>query len=193
MGGIVRMTISLTVIIIETTGNLSFGLPIMITVIVAKWVGDLFSEGIYDIHIALARVPFLHWEPPANASRLYASEVMKKPVVTLRTTETVRQILHVLINTTHNGFPVVDAETSFSHVRTFGRYRGMILRWQLLGKKVCVNVSCNLVILQYKKSNAVKHPLILQLAFAIVSSSDSLYSSIVVIRINLINDSIQFQ
>ncbi len=126
------MTISLTVIIIETTGNLSFGLPIMITVIIAKWVGDLFTESVYDIHIELSRVPFLSWEPPTNSARVYASEVMHKPVVSLKTTETVKTLLNVLINTTHNGFPVVDAESSFSHVRTYGRYRGLILRYETI-------------------------------------------------------------
>lgn len=133
LGGIVRMTISLTVILIETTGNLTFGLPIMVTVITAKWVGDFFTEGIYDIHIELSKVPFLGWDPTNESSRIYASEVMNKPVVTLRTTETVNQILHVLNTTTHNGFPVVDNDWShMSSVRTYGRFRGLILRSQLL-------------------------------------------------------------
>lgn len=133
LGGIVRMTISLTVILIETTGNLSFGLPIMITLFVAKWVGDYFIEGIYDIHIELSKVPFLDWEPPGDGSRIYASEVMHSPVVTLKTTETVSNILQVLSNTTHNGFPVVDDDgAQMSAVRTHGRYRGLILRSQLL-------------------------------------------------------------
>ncbi|XP_054158622.1 H(+)/Cl(-) exchange transporter 7-like isoform X2 [Oppia nitens] len=87
LGGIVRMTISLTVILIEATGNLTFGLPIMITLITAKWVGDLFNEGIYDIHIQLSSIPFLNWEPPVGASNIYASEVMSTPVTTLKTTE----------------------------------------------------------------------------------------------------------
>ncbi|KAH0814874.1 hypothetical protein GEV33_007918 [Tenebrio molitor] len=83
LGGVVRMTISLTVIIMETTGNISFALPLIITLIAAKWTGDFFNEGIYDTHIQLSGVPLLPWEPPPLVHNIYASEVMSHPVVTL--------------------------------------------------------------------------------------------------------------
>lgn len=145
LGGVVRMTISLTVILIEATGNITFGPPLMITLIIAKWIGDYFMpESIYDIHIQLASVPFLHWEPPTMSHTVYASEVMSAGVITLKAVERVGRIIEILEKETHNGFPVVDVNSpdmsesflscdgdSSSQVH-YGRFRGIILRWQLI-------------------------------------------------------------
>lgn len=38
------MTISLTAIIVEATRDITFGLPIMLVLMMAKWVGDYFNE-----------------------------------------------------------------------------------------------------------------------------------------------------
>lgn len=38
------MTISLTAILIEATQGISFGLPIIIVLIMSKWVADFFNE-----------------------------------------------------------------------------------------------------------------------------------------------------
>jgi chloride channel 7 len=133
LGGVVRMTISLTVIIMETTGNISFALPLIITLIAAKWTGDFFNEGIYDTHIQLSGVPLLPWEPPPLVHNIYASEVMSHPVVTLKCVENVGHIVELLKLTTYNGFPVVDPPlTDQSEVTTYGRIRGLVLRSQLI-------------------------------------------------------------
>ena len=132
LGGVVRMTISLTVILIEATGNLTYGFPIMVVLMVAKWVGDYFNEGIYDIHIQLAGVPLLSWDPPPLSATTYASEVMSHPVVTLSTIERVGHVVDILKSTEHNGFPVVDPIGGSSDRRTFGKVRGLILRSELI-------------------------------------------------------------
>ncbi|XP_043281524.1 H(+)/Cl(-) exchange transporter 7 [Venturia canescens] len=133
LGGVVRMTISLTVILIETTQGISFGLPLIIVLIMAKWVGDFFNEGIYEIHTQMAGVPLLPWEAPPLSNNIYASEIMSHPVVTLKTTENVGHILELLRCVTFNGFPVVDPPSADGdEIKSYGRLRGLILRSQLI-------------------------------------------------------------
>ena len=36
---------------------------------IAKWVGDLFNKGIYEIQIELKKTPFLEWESPGQMER----------------------------------------------------------------------------------------------------------------------------
>lgn len=60
LGGIVRMTLSLTVIVTEATGDITLGIPIMFAIMAAKIVGDLFNEGIFDMHIQLR---YYHHKP----------------------------------------------------------------------------------------------------------------------------------
>ena len=44
-------TVSLVVIMFELTGGLTYIVPIMVAVMVAKWVGDaLVKEGMYPVH-----------------------------------------------------------------------------------------------------------------------------------------------
>ena len=81
---------------IEATGNLTYGFPVMVVLMVSKGVGDFFNEGLYDIHIQLAGVPLLGWDPPPLSATTYASEVMSHPVVTLSPTETVGNIVDML-------------------------------------------------------------------------------------------------
>lgn len=108
LGGVTRMTISLTVIIIEATGCISFGMPIMLCLMVSKWIADSFIEGLYDLAIHMANVPFLDWDAPSKSHSIYATDVMSPNVRVLRTTETVANLISILKENNHHGFPVVD-------------------------------------------------------------------------------------
>ncbi|XP_037112228.1 H(+)/Cl(-) exchange transporter 7 [Syngnathus acus] len=132
LGGIVRMTLSLTVIMVEATGNVTYGLPIMLVLMTAKIVGDYFVEGLYDIHIKLQSIPFLHWEAPATSHWLTAREVMSSPVTCLNKVEKVGTIVDILSNTStnHNGFPVVVLQGESGEEPA--KLCGLILRSQLI-------------------------------------------------------------
>ncbi|TDH74142.1 uncharacterized protein CCR75_002960 [Bremia lactucae] len=127
LGGVTRMTISLTVIILECTGNVEFGLPLILTSFFARWVGNYYNEGIYDIHIHLRHVPFLDWNPPLRGSFLRVKHIMTAHPKTLRTVERAGVIFDLLLSTKHNAFPVIVEDPTFgSHF-----FAGIILRKQL--------------------------------------------------------------
>ncbi|OQR95499.1 Chloride Channel (ClC) Family [Thraustotheca clavata] len=107
LGGMARMTISLTVIILECTGVIEWGLPIMVCLMMARWVGNSFNEGLYDIHIHLKHWPFLEFDPPFYARYLRVANIMGTPVVTLDHISKAGAIYDILKKTQHSGFAVV--------------------------------------------------------------------------------------
>ena len=50
LAGTIRLTYSLTAIILEATGNLTYSFPVFVTVFIAKIVGDFINEGNYENH-----------------------------------------------------------------------------------------------------------------------------------------------
>lgn len=134
LGGTMRMTISLSVILIESTGNISFALPLIVTLIAAKWMGDYFNEGIYDTQIAVSGVPMLPWTVQPALRWLQATQIAERRVVCIRLVERVSYVMEMLRTCKHSGFPVVDGVPKASQGRpqAGGRLRGFILRSQLI-------------------------------------------------------------
>lgn len=120
LGGVVRMTISLTVILLEATNEMQFAPPLMMTLMIAKWVGDQFDVGIYDVHIHLKKQPLLEWEAEQEMHRFLAADVMSKDVVTLPPVCRVSDLVTILTKYQHNGFPVVVDHESGSGVKMLG-------------------------------------------------------------------------
>jgi len=128
MSGFSRITVSLCVIIIELTENTQFLLPIILTVMVAKWVGDALSHPIYEDKIEVKSIPFLEHHPPLSTYELGVTDIMAREVDCIYMVDKLSRIVDVLTNTRHNGFPVVSKEED-GRERTF---RGFITRNHLL-------------------------------------------------------------
>ena len=132
LGGNTRMVISLAVIIVECIGNYSFSLPLTIVLFVARFVGNAFTEGIYDLHINLRNVPILDDSLPGKFQYdLRACDVMSKKVVSLVEVEKAGVVLDSLLSCSHSAFPVVySAEAQNAHPR-LGSFAGLIGRKEL--------------------------------------------------------------
>eukprot|EP00455_Lapot_gusevi_P006098 TRINITY_DN12600_c0_g2_i3.p1 TRINITY_DN12600_c0_g2~~TRINITY_DN12600_c0_g2_i3.p1 ORF type:complete len:787 (-),score=196.47 TRINITY_DN12600_c0_g2_i3:47-2407(-) len=125
-GGVTRMTISLSIIMVEITNDLHFLLPIMATVVIAKWVGESFNHPLYDLLIGTQHIPFLESEPAPLMNQMCASDVMSRDPKCFPTVVSVRSVVETLSRTTHNGYPVVAGEGGRRSLK------GLILRSQLL-------------------------------------------------------------
>lgn len=124
-GGVTRMTLSMTIIMLETCGNMAYLLPLMVTFGAARYSGKFFNEGIYDIQLYTRGFAYLDASLRSlGLLNLNAvTEIMATPVITLCDVDTVRNVYNVLKHTKHNGFPTLDR---------YGRFRGLILRKTLV-------------------------------------------------------------
>jgi chloride channel 3/4/5 len=87
LAGVLRMTVSLTVIMFELTGEVDYIPPFIIAILVAKWVADaLSSEGVYDLAQTVLGHPFLNPEHALSIVRDEGSlvEELIRPAQTMR-------------------------------------------------------------------------------------------------------------
>jgi len=115
--GVTRMTISLVVIMFELTGGVSYVIPIMITILAAKWTADAFNKNsIFDCLIEENDYPYLNNKRiPVHQKSIV--DIMDSDVVTLEinykyTVDELEEILNYKLLTTHfsddSGFPILD-------------------------------------------------------------------------------------
>jgi chloride channel 7 len=124
LGGMARMTISLTVILLEATGDMQYVMPLMLTVMAARFTGNVFNEGLYDIHIKLKNIPFLDADVPPIAERneIVAGQVMSAEVKCLRPVERAGVVYDLLHSCEHGTFPIVDTVSGGTLYGTASRY-----------------------------------------------------------------------
>ncbi|OXB55684.1 hypothetical protein ASZ78_003816, partial [Callipepla squamata] len=112
--GVSRLTISLTVIMVEITNDVQSLLLIMLAVMVAKMVGDFFNASLYSSLLRLKCIPYLDVEPLVHHRRerlnlelFSARDVMEPHVRVLHLKENIASVAWLLSSTSHGGFPVV--------------------------------------------------------------------------------------
>jgi hypothetical protein len=89
-----RLTIAIAVIMVEISDDVHMLLPVLVAIMVAKWVADAATHSIYHTLLEVKCVPFLVHEPASKFSLdlLPISCAMRSPVVCLE--------LHMKVRTT---------------------------------------------------------------------------------------------
>ncbi|XP_031396611.1 chloride channel protein CLC-d isoform X1 [Punica granatum] len=109
LGGSMRMTVSLCVIMVEITNNLKLLPLIMLVLLISKAVGDAFNEGLYEEQARLRGIPLLESRPKYEMRKMTAKEASgNQKVVSLPRIAKVADIVSILRSNKHNGFPVID-------------------------------------------------------------------------------------
>ncbi|CAL9105226.1 putative chloride channel-like protein CLC-g isoform X1 [Musa acuminata AAA Group] len=142
LGGTMRMTVSVCVIILELTNNLLLLPLVMLVLLISKTVADSFNPNIYDLILKLKGLPYLEDHAEPYMRQLTVSDVVAGPLRTFNGVEKVGNIIHILKTTGHHAFPVID-EPPFSSSPVL---YGLILRAHLLSllKKKCFLPTCTL-------------------------------------------------
>jgi len=113
LAGVTRMTLSVCVLIIETTGSYPVLVPIMLSVFTARAVGDLFGNSIYKSVIKHRGVPYMEEHKLDGvrfpvSDKLDVADVMTEAIVALPPVITVRKLVDLLKHHKHGAFPVTD-------------------------------------------------------------------------------------
>ncbi|KAF3384677.1 putative chloride channel protein, partial [Penicillium rolfsii] len=122
LSGIMHLTISVTVIMFELTGALTYILPTMIVVGVTKAVGDRFGNGgIADRMIWFNGFPFLD-NKEDHVFNVPVSHAMTTDPLSLPASDfPVREAEHLLSDNKFQGFPIVEDRSTKTLVGYIGR------------------------------------------------------------------------
>ncbi|KAG2756096.1 hypothetical protein P692DRAFT_20715982 [Suillus brevipes Sb2] len=128
LSGVTRTTVSLAVIMFELTDTLTYAVPVMLSVLVAKTVADaLEPKGIYDLVIELSQLPYLDAKHEYLWSNLSIKEVTDRDVDVIRvdrhnTVQSLRDQLQSLLNAEHDdgGFPILRPSREEDGMRMVG-------------------------------------------------------------------------
>lgn len=121
LGGMGRMTIAGTVICLEACGNMAYLLPLMVTFVGARYMGNAIDVSMYEMQIIIKELPLLEAGLHSCGMLPFQSvdSVMTSPVITFLEVERVTRVIELLNSTEHDAFPVINEA---------GQLRGIVLR-----------------------------------------------------------------
>ena len=93
----------------QVSNDVRMVLPLLVAIIMAKWIADAVSHSLYHSMLEVKCVPILHSDTQSRVSLdlIPVHYVMAYPVVTFQERMPLNQIREILRDTRHNGFPVV--------------------------------------------------------------------------------------
>merc|ERR1719361_2721124 len=102
----------------ELTGGLDYVVPFMLSVLLAKAVGDSINEGIYDLQIVLKGYPFLHEELDITFTER-CCDIMETGLTKLdvRLQPRVIDLRTMLRAFAFRGFPIVDGSRFIGYIQ----------------------------------------------------------------------------
>ena len=116
LSGVTRTTVSLAVIMFELTGTLTYSVPVMLSILVAKTIADaLEHKGIYDLVIDFSGLPYLDSKTEYiwNGVNVIDATETEVEVISLNAINTVQSLSEKLDRLaagsgyTDGGFPIV--------------------------------------------------------------------------------------
>lgn len=97
MAGVSRLTLSLAVIVMEMTNEVHFLLPLLMAIMVAKWIADALEHALYHSLLETKNIPFLPAAPFGGSTleMLAVEDIMcKGNIVTVKEARPARPLRH---------------------------------------------------------------------------------------------------
>lgn len=130
--GTARITVTIAVIAIESTFDLTYLPGLILALCMATMVGNWFSGSLYHMEIRCKHMPFLGQVPPPELLAKQVCEIMSTDLVTLPERISAAELYHRLEETGHQGFAIT-APFAIGG-REGERLAGFVLRSQLKRK-----------------------------------------------------------
>ncbi|KAG5513555.1 hypothetical protein PMAC_000987 [Pneumocystis sp. 'macacae'] len=149
LAGVTKMTVSLVIIMFELTGALTYVLPIMIAVMISKWISDAFGKyGIYESWIYLNNYPYLSKDLKVKNDTIenYITETSKLITISAKG-HTIKSLVHpnyvelLLKNYTYRGFPIINNDDEAILIGYISRFQLQLALGNYPSKKAKMSIN----------------------------------------------------